>query len=262
MKTDRLHKKLAGILTIMTVLIGLGRNTSSAQVLVYEDFVPPMENLYTKERFFYAQLHTAGFTIGYEQGRLNSRFNYHGWNIEFATQISHQAKGVNWYGTGRRYKYGMLNSFCILRAGYGGLWILNDKPYWGGVQVSVSYQGGFSLGLAFPQYVNVLYDTAGQDIRLERLDPDNPRHKDISYILERGPVLKGLSGMRPYPGIYAKIGMNFEFGRSQERSHTLGIGVIYDCYFTRIPIMMEKKNPFGFLNFYIEYKFGKRYGLR
>ena len=68
--------------------------------------------------------------------------------------------------------------------------------------------------------------------------------------------------MRPYPGIYAKAGMNFEFGKSQEKSHTIGIGIIYDCYFTRIPLMMDQKNPFGFLNFYIEYKFGKRYGLR
>ena len=91
---------------------------------------------------------------------------------------------------------------------------------------------------------------------------NTPRHRDVAYILERGPILKGLSGMRPYAGLFLKVGMDFEFGISEERSHTLGFGIIYDCYFTRIPIMMEKKNPFGFLNFYIEYKFGKRYGLR
>lgn len=257
----KVWKKLRLLVVICTGFGGWG-GIVSAQVVVYEDFVPPMEYVYLKERFFYAQIHTAGFTLGYEQGRMNGRVHYSGWNIEVATQLNPKAKGVSWYNGGRRYKFGMLNSFCILRAGYGGLWVLNEKPYWGGVQVSLSYWGGFSLGFAFPQYINVLYDTAGQDVRLERMDPENPRHKDIAYILGRGPILKGLSGMRPYPGIYAKIGLNFEFGKSQERSHTLGIGLIYDCYFTRIPLMMEQKNPFGFLNFYVEYKFGKRYGLR
>lgn len=249
-------------LLFLAAFLGCGKGVVQSQVLVYEDFVPSARFIYLKERFFYAQIHTAGFTIGYEQGHLNSRFNYMGWNIEFATQLDYRAKAVNWYGSGRRYKFGMLNSFCILRAGYGGLWTLNEKPYWGGVKVSLSYRGGFSLGLAFPQYINVLYDTAGQDLRLERMDPENPRHRDVAYILERGPILKGLSGMRPYPGIFLKVGMDFEFGKSEERSHTLGFGIIYDCYFTRIPLMMDQKNPFGFLNFYIEYKFGKRHEAR
>ncbi|MDE6493117.1 MAG: hypothetical protein K2L50_00855 [Bacteroidales bacterium] len=233
-----------------------------AQVVVYEDFVPPRTFIYMRERFVYAQIHTAGFTIGYEQGRLSRKFVYSGWNVEFATQINPKTKAVNWYGQGRSYKYGMLNSFCMLRVGYGGLIVLNDKPHWGGVQVSLSYRGGFSLGLAFPQYVYVLYDTAGRDIRLEKMNPDNPRHLDVGYILKRGPVLKGFAGLRPYPGVYAKLGMDFEFGEAEKRSHTLGFGVLYDCYFTRIPLMAFKKNPPGFLNFYLEYKFGMRYGVR
>ncbi len=248
---------------IVTLVLFLQAATAVyAQVTVYEDFVPPREYIYMRERFIYAQIHTAGFTLGYEQGRLNRKFHYSGWNVEFATQINPKTKAVNWYGQGRSYKYGMLNSFCILRAGYGGLIVLNDKPHWGGVQVSLSYRGGFSLGLAFPQYVYVLYDTMGQDVRLERMDPDNPRHMDVGYILKRGPILKGFVGLRPYPGVYAKIGMNFEFGKVEKRSHTLGFGVLYDCYFTRIPLMALKRNPPGFLNFYLEYKFGMRYGVR
>lgn len=139
---------------------------------------------------------------------------------------------------------------------------MNDKPYWGGVQVSLAYRGGFSLGLAFPQYVYVLYDDEGQDIRLEKMSADNPRHRDVAYVLARGPIMKGLSGMRPYPGAFAKLGMNFEFGKTEEKSHTLGFGVVYDCYFAPIPLMMDKKKPVGFFNFYLEYKFGMRYGIR
>lgn len=232
-----------------------------AQVTVYEDFVPPRGHIYKKERFVYGRIHTAGFLIGYEQGMLNRKFNYSGWNVEFSTQINPKTKAVNWYGRGRSYKYGMLNSFCMIRAGYGGLWVLNEKPHWGGVQVALSYRGGFSLGLAFPQYVYVLQDTTGT-LKLERMNADDPRHQDVGYIVRRSRIFKGFSGLRPYPGLYAKVGLDFEFGKSEKRSHTLGFGATYDCYFTRIPLMMHKKNPFGFLNFYIEYKFGMRYGLR
>lgn len=243
------------------LLFSMGASLA-AQVVVYEDFVPERQQLYLKERFFYAQLHTGGGTLGYEQGRVGRRFRYSGWNVEFATQINPRAKAVNWYGSGRNYKYGMLNSFCMLRGGYGGLWVLNEKPYWGGVRVSIAYRGGFSLGLAFPQYVYVLYDDQGQDIRLEKLSADNPRHLDVAYVLARGPMLKGFNGLCPYPGAFLKAGMDFEFGKTQERSHTLGFGAMYDCYFTRIPLMIGQKSPVGFFNFYIEYKFGMRYGVR
>lgn len=251
------------ILRVLAVLLTVSwGGRVCAQVQVYEDYVPEKQVLYMKHRFIYAQIHTGGGTLGYEQGQLNRKFSYSGWNVELATQINPKTKAVNWYRAGRSYKYGMLNSFMILRGGYGGLWVLNDKPYWGGVQVSLSYRGGFSLGLAFPQWVYVIYDSEGQDIRLEKMSADNPRHKDVAYIVARSPILKGFSGLRPYPGAYAKLGLDFEFGKVEERSHTLGFGMIYDCYFTRIPLMMERKNPFGFFNFYIEYKFGMRYGVR
>lgn len=247
---------------VFLTLIVSSVSTLVAQVVVHEDFVPQRQLIYTNERFFYGQIHTAGFTLGYEQGWINRKFNYHGWNLEFATQLNSKAKAVNWYGGGRSYKYGMLNSFCMLRSGYGGLWVWNEKPYWGGVQLSLSYRGGFSLGMAFPQYVYVFYDDVGQDIRLEKLDAENPRHLDVAYIYKRGPYLKGFNGMKLYPGIFAKIGLNFEFGKTQEKTHTLGFGVIADAYFVKIPLMIEQKQPIGFVNFYLEYKFGMRYGVR
>lgn len=255
--------KAHGIFRFLLFALLLSRATGAlhAQVIVYEDFVPKRSNIYLKESFLYAQLHTGGITLGFEQGRLNHKFHYSGWNIEFSTQLNPKAKAVNWYGVGRSYKYGMLNSFCMLRAGYGGLWVLSDKPHWGGVQMGLCYRGGFSLGLAFPQYVYVLQDTLG-NTRLERMDADNPRHYDAGFIVHRSPWFKGFDGMRPYPGIFAKIGMNFEFGKSEKISHTLGFGAIADFYFTRIPLMMTRKNPPGFFNFYIEYKFGLRHGLR
>lgn len=215
-----------------------------------------------KERSFYGQIQTAGFTIGYEQGRLNRKFKYFGWNIEFASQINPKAIGINWYGTGRKYVYGQLNSFAMLRGGYGGRIVLSEKPLRGGVTVSMPYSGGFSLGLAFPQFIYVMYDEYGEDIRLEKYNADNPKHLQHESIIKRGPLMKGVWHLRPYPGIYAKIGLSFEFGKDDKKLHTLEGGIVYDCYFTRIPLMMNNKNSFGFLNFFLGYRFGMKYGVR
>ncbi|MEG1498245.1 MAG: hypothetical protein RRX93_04280 [Bacteroidales bacterium] len=230
-----------------------------AQVIVYEDFVPEKQKIYSKERFFYGYIQTAGFGLGYEQGHYNKKFVYSGWNIEFATQLDPKRFGNNWY-RGRKYVYGQINSFCMLRVGYGSSYVFNDKPFWGGVTIALRYSGGLSLGLAFPQYLYILYDSTGNDIRLEKMNPNNPKHLQIENILRRGPYMKGVWHLRPYPGIYAKIGLNFEFGKTQERSHAIEAGLMYDFYFTRIPIMAKNKYPMGFLNFYIAYRFGKRYG--
>lgn len=200
---------LFGLCTILPAL--------RAQVIVYEDYVPPRQNLYTRERFFSAYLHSAGFAIGYEQGRLNRRFRYEGWSVEFSTQLNPKAVRVNWTGRGRRYVYGQINSFCTLRGGYGGRYTFNEKPYWGGVALSLIYNGGLSLGLAFPQYLYIAYGSDLSDEayerKLEKFDPDNPYHLQVDRILGRGPVMHSVPHLRPYPGIYAKLGFNAEFGK-------------------------------------------------
>ena len=50
----------------MCILLGYGGliTRSSAQVVVYEDFVPPMEAIYMKERFFLCADTYGGFYVG------------------------------------------------------------------------------------------------------------------------------------------------------------------------------------------------------
>lgn len=238
---------------------------TKGQVVVYEDFVQKPKLIYSRERFMSFYLHSAGFTLGYEQGKLNRKFNYSGWAVEFSTQLNPKAMRINWMGSGRNYVYGQINSFCMIRGGYGGRYVFNDKPYWGGVSLSMIYQGGLSLGLAFPQYLNIIYpnkDNSGYEKKLEKFDPNNPYHYQVDKILGRGPLMHGVWHLRPYPGAYAKFGINAEFGKKETISHALEVGIIYDCYFTPIPIMANNKEPFGFFNFYLAYRFGMRYDAK
>lgn len=260
------HRRTILIFTLMLLSAGGIAPRLGAQVVVYEDYVPPRGNLYMRERFLSFYLHSAGFAFGYEQGRLNRKFRYEGWSVEFSTQMNPKAIRVSWTGSGRRYVYGQMNSFCMLRGGYGGRYTFNEKPYWGGVALSLIYNGGLSLGLAFPQYLYIVYGSElnGEpyETRLEKFDPDNPYHLQVDRIIGRGPVFYSVPHLRPYPGLYAKLGFNAEFGKKEKTMHALEAGLTYDCYFTHIPLMAENKQPFGFFNFYVAYRFGMRYNKK
>ncbi len=134
--------------------------------------------------------------------------------------------------------------------------------------------GGFSLGLKFPQYLYVRYNEQDPETLeiseievLIKNDPDADAIKNKGgLIYGRGPLFSSWKGLRPYPGIYAKTGFAFEFGTSETKTHTLEIGASYDFYFIGIPLFYkegeENKAKSGFLNFFLSYRFGKRSGIR
>lgn len=246
---------------------------SFAQVVVYEDYVPEKNYIYTKESAWTAFLHTAGFGFGYTRGHYNQRFRYSAWEVNFSTMWDPKNYKTDpfgaYYGNARRYVMGQINSFAVLRGGYGSRWTLAEKPFWGGVNVSIDYSGGFSLGLAFPQYLYILYEiedpnTGETNIKteLEKFDPNSQKHRSWDQIYGRGPLFHGVWHLRPYPGIYAKVGLNFEFGKIEEKIRSLQAGVLIDYYFIGIPLMAENPYPPAFLNFFVSFSFGKRFNQR
>ena len=246
---------------VLLLLLLIWPLAPKAQVVVYEDFVPKKQFLYTRERMFSAYIHSAGLSVSFEQGRLNRKFRYRGWCVDFSTQLNPKAIRVNWLQSGRRYIYGQINSFCMLRGGYGGRYTFNEKPYWGGVELSMIYKGGFSLGLAFPQYLRIVYGNQdqGYETKIEKFDPDNPYHLQVDRIAGRAPIGYSIPHLRPYPGAYVQMGLNAEFGKKETRTHAIEAGFTYDCYFMPIPLMAENKRPFGFFNLYVGYRFGRRF---
>lgn len=241
-----------------------------SQVIVYEEFVPKRKALYENKRFFGPYIHSRGLGFIYEQGKYNRRHHYHGWSVEILTQFNRKAyelRANSMIQTSRRkFAYGRINSFFTIRAGYGSEIELTEKPFWGGVKLSFTYNGGFSLGVAIPQYLYVLY-VVGVDVlnrpitetKLEKFDLENPFHLDYSRIQGGPPLFYGWRSLRPYPGIYLKVGLNFEFGKTEEKNHSLEIGAMYDFYFVPIPLMAYQKQYPGFLNIYLAYKFGMVY---
>jgi hypothetical protein len=251
-----------------------------SQVEVLEDLIPDTELHISKQHSYFGQIHGNGFGFGYRFGRILSIEKYNFQEFEFL-QIKHpkaeRRPGRNIVGSNRRYIYGGINQLFALRYGFGTQRTLNEKPYWGGIQVDYTVSAGGVLGLAIPQYLNIIYEKNPRPpihenpyrVQAEKYSPDSLFHNDWGYINGMGPMFKGLFNLRPYPGIYAKFGFNFDFGKYQERVSAIEAGVMIDVFPIPVPMMaiestentstgLKADKNFFFLNFYVAYHFGKR----
>jgi hypothetical protein len=157
----------------------------------------------------------------------------------------------------KSYVYGKLNHFFILQTGIGRQRILNEKPYWGGVEVRYFYSFGPVLGITKPVYLYI-FDFSDALIKqhLEKYDPEKHFYDNI---YGRGPFMKGMKELSLYPGINAKFGFNFEHGVERTNTRALEAGVMLSAFLREVQIMSFTKNYSIFTNLYIQYHFGKRW---
>ena len=94
------------------------------------------------------------------------------------------------------------------------------------------------------------------DIVIEKYDPS--RHY-IDNIYGRAPFTQGIGEINFHPGLYGKLGFNFEYAPVFEDVKALEIGVILDVYPTEIPIMAFIDNKQFFLSFYITLMYGRKW---
>lgn len=218
-------------------------------------------------------LHTLGYGVGYRIGTNKNYFKSLMFDFDFIEmRAPNQYRRYNEnYAHPRGYFYGKLNNLYILHAGIGEQFLLNRKPYWGGVELRGFYYGGFSLGIARPVYLYIAYYTVEDNVimldhlSLEKYDPDahfpyiGQNASSISDIYGRGPILSGFNKIKPYPGIYAKGGFNFDFSALNDRIKALEVGVTVDIFPKAVPIMAFSDPYRFFLTAYLSFHFGKRY---
>jgi len=124
------------------------------------------------------------------------------------------------------------------------------------VELRVTYYGGVTLAMAKPVYLYIINQNDFRSIESMKYDPDN---HFIDNIYGRAPFLDGLGKTKFHPGIYAKAGLNFEFGEYNTRVKALEAGILVEGYPIPIPIMAFEDPHYFFLNFYLSFSFGKRF---
>ncbi len=236
---------------------------------LYAQFDPPADSIdnmiiYTNERSGHILAHSHGFGLGYRSGKNINAMRTRVLSFEAVTMRSgKEIKTINpYWDNSKRYVYGKLNEVVVVRAGWSNKLLLNRKPYFGGVELRWFYEGGLSLAVEKPYYlyvVKILNATANgieYEIITSRFNADS---SSIDDIYGRAPFTKGLNELRFVPGIYGKLGLNFEFGSVRTAMRAAEMGVSLDYFPQTVDIMDDKSNKTLFLNFYISYAFGRRF---
>lgn len=213
--------------------------------------------LYNKEMSGSIIAHTHGLGLNFRKGSHITGFRKGIFEIDLVgMKHNKEIKSYNLnYSNSKGFVYGKLNSFTILRTGYGILQVLNEKPYRGGVEVGSLISGGLGIGFLKPIYVIVSDPNDNNKLVVKKYNFD----LNFEDIEGKASFINGFDQIKFKLGLFAKIGFNFDFGSYYEFVKALQIGAVIDAYPKPIPIMALAKNNSIFFNFYFSLNFGKRY---
>jgi len=215
--------------------------------------------LYKKEMSGSIVVHTNGWGINYRKGNHITGLLKGILEIDLVSmKHNKEVKSYNpYFNNPKGFIFGKLNSLTILRAGYGFLQVLNEKPYRGGVELGCLYAGGLDLGFLKPIYVTVLDSSTALNDYFSVKKYSNDINQDLIY--GKASFLRGFDEIKLQLGLFAKFGFNFDFGSYYEFVKALQVGAVLDFYPKPVPIMALTKNNNIFFNFYLSLNFGKRY---
>jgi hypothetical protein len=203
----------------------------------------------------------AGFGLNVRRGKHVTCFRKRVTEGEF-TYIRHpkEVKTVNpTFDNSKGFFYGKLNSLLVLRFGEGFQNVIYSKPEKSGVEIRYVTMLGASLGIAKPVYLEILHLTSNQNeytLTTERYDP--AKHS-IDQIYGRAPYFTGFGQSQLYPGGYAKLGLNFEYGSYDDDVKAIECGVVVDGYYKVVPIMANTSNRQVYIAFYLNFLYGRKW---
>lgn len=213
---------------------------------------------FTKQTAFGLQLRTNGYGLFLELGRAKSPRWTNLYLLEL-TEIKHvKEEKVSNASTffSNSFVYGKINNFYQAKLGYGRQYVLGQKGNKNGVAVLGIAEGGLSLGLLKPYYIQVQEQSAGvRDIKYDSKD-------SVAFlsgnILGGSGFTKGWSELMVKPGLFLKTALRFDFGRFNETIQALEIGMSVDAYASKIPQMVYNKPQQLFFQGHVALVFGHR----
>ena len=162
-------------IAILTLLLIF--QTFSASVISQ---VPVNEKLMvriSKEIWLGATVHSSGFALNYGMSKFKTFKKKSLINVDLVS-INHD-KEYKIFGSfdenAKKFIFGKFNSLYTVRFGFGNRKILYEKLRENGLQISMNYTVGPSVGLVKPVFLEVFkYDFSGRiaGIATERYDPE------------------------------------------------------------------------------------------
>lgn len=218
--------------------------------------------VYSRSLYGGVILHTRGFGAQITAGKAKTAFKSQIFQLDLVG-MKHP-KEIRTFNPirdqPRSYVFGKVNTFFVVRPTIGSRVVSFDKIRKSGVSVGYTWRVGPSLGITRPVYLEI--EVKGESnhydyVNVEKYDPQVHRYDEI---LGRAGGLRGMNELKLHPGVHGAFGLNFEYDANRSGMKGLEVGATVDYYpFEVIEIMAFAKNYNIFLNFYINFQFGKRY---
>ncbi len=213
---------------------------------------------FSKQSVFGVQLRTNGYGVFYELGKRRSPRFTNLYTVEL-TEIKHRKEdkiggAENFFSNS--YIYGKENNFYQLKLGYGQQYILGQKGNKNGVAITLNVNGGLSMGLLKPYYLQVL-DSNGSEKTI-RYSEDTVAFLDRGAIVGGGGFTKGWGELKLKPGVFVRSALRFDFGRYNEKVNALEVGISLEYYAQKIPILLLNDPKGLYFQGHVAYVFGGR----
>jgi len=219
------------------------------------------EIFYENERTYAVTVRTNGWGVDYRYGRRIDGYRKRLFSFEFAT-LKHprELRISNFYGLSNdRFVYGKLNNIYTLKGSYGFQKEMYGKRDKNGLSIRYFYLLGATVSIIKPIYYEINYNTY---IKTERFNYN--LHQPYN-IVGTASFLKGINEIKFSPGVFAKYGYSFEFGKKIDRVNALDLGLMIEGYLLPIKILgvddsnrnLIDDNNHLFFALFFSYRFGK-----
>lgn len=224
---------------------------------------------YLEDLSFGFRLNTSGWSIFGTYGKVVSADKYRFYQVELAelrhpkeVRQSSELFNPRIPESPRPFVFGKQNNFFALNVSVGKRVTIGEKANRSGVEVNFIYQGGPTLGLAKPYYLDVFRDGSDLFNLIESIKYTEKRREDfldISNIYGASGFTRGLGELRFYPGVHGKAGLNFDWANYSEFVTALEVGLAANAFLRTVPIMVDAPNRPYFIYLYLGIQFGKKW---
>ena len=258
---------------IVLALVMLYTGLDGQVVLQPKEIVDaPKGIIYKKETSFGFRLHENGFAVSFNKGNIPTfyRTNYYSFELGYYRDPREQRQNKNYslslFNSSRSYVYGKINSVINLRAAVGMKRYLSEKARRRGLAIGYSLEGGPSIALLKPYYLDLIHiiddDTRDFEIRTERYTEENAeKFLNENDIYGSSGFFRGFSDISIVPGIQAKASLHFSLGAYDKVVKAVDLGVMADLYIKDVPILVDSEfisNKPYFVKLFLKFEIGKR----
>ncbi|WP_416438475.1 hypothetical protein [Phnomibacter sp. MR] len=223
--------------------------------------------IYHKEWVLGGKLYNDGLAAHFQKAKMKTNYKSNWYLVEVGVRKANNEYKIGsedvsiGFALTRPYIYAKQNVFMQTKIGFGQQYLIGGKGNKNGVAVMAIYGGGLSLGLLKPYYIEK-FDAANNE--LVKINWQGGTNRTDTLFLDQtvqgtsAGFFKGFSDLKFRPGVFAKTGLRFDYGRYNEMVSAIECGVNVEFYAQEMPIMVDNPAKRFFANIYVGIEFGRR----